>query len=65
MINADAVLVEFIKYNWQTLTILFIIASAIVKVTPCKWDDILFSLIINPVVKEIKKYIPIKKDGSK
>lgn len=33
---------EFFLSNWEYFLLGFMIAEKIVKITPCKWDDILF-----------------------
>jgi len=47
---------EFIINNWEYFLLGFVVLEKIVKVTPCKWDDILvdgFKAGINKITGKI------------
>ncbi len=49
---------DFLSNNWMwLLPVLFIIAEKIVKVTPCKWDDIIVDIIVGTVKDTIAKRV--------
>ena len=46
---------EYLKDNWEFVLIAFYTLEKIVKKTPCKWDDILFDMILEPVFRNFRK----------
>ena len=49
---------EFIAANWEYILIVIYALEKIVKLTPTKYDDILFDMLLKPI-KE--KFAPSKK----
>ena len=49
---------EFIAANWEYILVVIYALEKIVKMTPTKYDDILFDMLLKPI-KE--KFAPAKK----
>ena len=49
---------EFIAANWEYILVVIYALEKIVKMTPTKYDDILFDMVLKPI-KE--KFAPSKK----
>jgi|TARA_B100001964_G_scaffold244291_1_gene325146 hypothetical protein len=49
---------EFIAANWEYILVVIYALEKIVKMTPTKYDDILFDMLLKPI-KE--KFAPSKK----
>lgn len=47
MINLDAYLIEFFKYNGLTVAALFLILRGLAAVSPWTWDNQLLDIIIS------------------
>lgn len=47
-------IVTFLTENWEYVLLAFVVLEKIVKKTPCKWDDVLFDMIIDPIRKKKK-----------
>lgn len=48
-------LLDFLIKNWEWALLVFYVAEKIVKATPTKKDDILFDMIIKPIMQKGKK----------
>ena len=46
---------EFMINNWQYFLLGFMLAEKVVKLTPCKWDDILVDGVKEILTKAVKK----------
>jgi len=46
---------EILLDNWEFILLGFVLLEKIVKKTPCKWDDILFDAIIDPILRAFAK----------
>ena len=49
--------------NWEFVLLAFVALEKIVKKTPCKWDDVLFDMVIDPIFKNFAKKEGLK-DGT-
>jgi len=56
MISIDAYLLEFVKGNWMTLTMLYMILRGIAKVSPWKWDEV----IVDTIASAFDVFRPVK-----
>ena len=48
-------MIEFLSENWQWVLLIFYVAEKVVKVTKCKWDDILIDGIKSLLFKLMGK----------
>jgi len=48
---------KFIIENWEYVLLCFYIAEKIVKATPTKKDDVVFDMVITPIVNFFKKKV--------
>ena len=49
---------EFIAANWEYILVVIYALEKIVKMTPTKYDDILFDMLLKPITE---KFAPSKK----
>ena len=47
------VIIDWIAGNWPTCLAVFYAAEKIVKLTPTKYDDIIFDMILKPIKEKI------------
>ena len=45
---------EFLTNNWEYVLVVFYCIEKIVLITPTKYDDMLFSMILKPLMNKIK-----------
>ena len=50
-------MMDFVIQHWEWFLLAFVIAEKIVKITPCKWDDIL----VDGIIKGLKDLVEKKK----
>ncbi len=48
-------MIEFLNANWQWIVLGFYVAEKLVKISKCKWDDILVDGIKSMIMKLIGK----------
>jgi len=42
-------MIKFLVENWEFVLLGFMALEKVVKITPVKWDDILFDMILIPI----------------
>ena len=45
---------EFMQNNWQIVVIVFFIIEKIIRISPTKSDDIIFDMILKPIIGYLK-----------
>ena len=48
---------NFLVQNWEYFLVGFMILEKVVKITPCKWDDILLDIIYKTIKESIEKKV--------
>ncbi len=56
---------KYLLEHWELFLLAFVMAEKIVKITPCKWDDILFDIIFKTVKDLVLKNKTTKKVETK
>ena len=46
---------ENIKDNWEYILLVFFFIEKLVKLTPCKWDDVVFDMVLKPIFNNLNK----------
>ena len=44
-------MVEFLTVNWQYILVVIYVSEKIVKLTPTKYDDIVFDIVVGGIYK--------------